>query len=78
MGTHELGAVQEGQTFLRLERDGLPALLDPYLRSGTDAALVQDFAQADEREAQVGEGSEVAGGSERTLLVHDREENLLF
>ena len=77
VGAHELGAVQQRQAFLGLERDGLPALFGPYLRGGADLALIQNFAQADEREAQVGEGSEVAGSAEGTLLVHDRKDVLV-
>ena len=40
VGAHELGAVQQREAFLGLERDGLPALFGPYFRGGTDLPLV--------------------------------------
>ena len=74
VGAHELGAVEQGQAFLRLQADGLPAHLFPHFGSGAHLPFVADFTHPDNREAEVGEGSQVAGGAERALLVHHGED----
>ena len=70
---HELRAVEQRQALLGLEGDRLPALFGPHFSGRTNAALVQHLAQPDQRQAHVRERREIAGRSERTLLVHDRQ-----
>ena len=74
VGAHELGSVEQGQAFFRLKADGLPTELFPDLGGGTHLAFVANFAHADDRKAQVGQGREVAGGTERALLVDDGQD----
>ena len=74
---HELGAVEQGETFLGLEPDGLPAQFLPDLGGRTDLTFVQHFSQADERQAEVGERGEVARRAQRALLVDDRQDVLV-
>ena len=77
MGAHELRAVQKGQALLALQFDGLPAHFFPYLGRRAFHPFVQDFAQADKRQAQVRQGSQVSGGAQGTLLVHHRQNVLV-
>ena len=73
MRTHELSTVKKCETLLRLKADRLPSEFCPYVGRRTHFALVHDFSHTDERKAEVGERSEVAGGTERALLVHYRQ-----
>ena len=74
MRAHKLGAVQQGKAFLGLETDGLPAQFLPDFGRRPDLPLIKHFAEADERQAQMREGGEVAGRPERSLLVHYRQD----
>ena len=73
MGAHELGPVEKGQPLFALQGDGLPAEFFPYFGGRTHRSLVQHFAQADEGQAHVGEGSEVAGGAQGSLGIDYRQ-----
>ena len=72
---HALRAVHEREALLRLERRaarGRPAPSRPPAR--LDAALgAEHLAVADQRQREVGERGQVAGGPERTLLRHGRD-----
>jgi hypothetical protein len=75
VGAHELSAVEEGEAFLALEFDRLPAFGLIDLVGGATAAFPIDFAHAkDGREHEVGEGAEVAAGAKAALLVDNRED----
>ena len=58
---HAVGAVDEGQAFLGLQRDR---------RDAGGGHLVGALALADQRQADVGQRREVATGAERAVLVH--------
>ena len=74
IGTHELGAVEEGEAFLALQRDGLPAFFGIHLFDIATAAFVVDVSDAENGgEHQVGERAEIAAGTEAALLVNDGE-----
>ena len=74
MRAHELSSVEKGETFLRLKADRFPSHLLPDFSGFLHLSFIQHFSHADQRQAEVGEGSEVAGGTERTLLVDYRED----
>ena len=74
VGAHELRAVQQSQAFLALEADRFPAEFGPDFRGRPDGALAEHFAEPDERQTQVRQRGEVAGGAEGTLLVDDRKD----
>ena len=74
MRAHELGAVQQGKAFLGLEPDGLPSQFLPDFGRRPYLSLVQHFTEADQRQAQMCEGSKVTGSPERPLLVNDRQD----
>jgi len=63
-GGHHLGAVDEGEAFLRGELYGLEARGPEGLGSRHPDALVVCLAHAAEDEGHVREGREVAGGAE--------------
>lgn len=60
VGTHELGAVEQGQSFLALQFDRLPAELVEHTDGLALLSLVVDVAHADEGQEEVGQRSEVA------------------
>ena len=70
---HELGAVEQGKSFFRLECQWLPAQLWPKFRNIAAFAPVNDFAHSDQRKTEVCQRCEVSRGSERALLINDRE-----
>ena len=74
MRAHELGSVQQGKAFLGLQGDGLPAHLIPDFLAWPDLAFIKDFSEPDQRQAQVGEGSEVSGCTQGSLLVDYRQD----
>ena len=70
VAAHELCAVEQGQTFFRLQGDGLPTeLLQDFLRR-ENLALKMHFAQAEQRQHEVGQRREVTAGAERALVVN--------
>ena len=70
---HELRTVQQGEALLRLQRNRLPAeLLEDFVRR-TPCTLVLHFAEAQQRQAHVGQRSQVARSAQRSLLEHDRQ-----
>lgn len=71
---HKLGAVEEGEAFLALQLDGLPAFgLVDLLDVATTAFPVHVAHAEDGGEHQVGQGAKVAAGTEATLLVDHRK-----
>ena len=70
MGAHDLGPVQQGKALLGLQGNGLPSHLIPYFLTLPDFASVEHFAESYQGEAQVGEGSEVSGCPQGSLLVN--------
>ena len=67
---HELGAVQQGETLLALQLNGLPAFLGVDFLDVAATAFVVDVAEAEDGgEHEVGQGAEVAAGAEGPLLV---------
>ena len=73
--THELGAVEKGEAFLALEFDGLPAKLVVDFFDVAAATFPIDVAEAkDSREHEVGQGAEVAAGTEAALLIDNGED----
>ena len=77
VGAHELRAVQQRQALFALQADGFPAQFFPDIGGRTDFPFIQYFSQADERQAQVGQGSQVPGGAQRTLLVNHGQDILV-
>ena len=77
-GAHELGAVEEGETFFALQLDGLPAFLGVDFLDVAATAFVVDVAHAEDGgEHEVCQGAEVAAGAEATLLVDHGEDVLV-
>ena len=75
VATHELGAVEKGEAFLALEFGGLPAELVVDFFDVAAATFPIDVAEAkDSREHEVGQGAEVAAGTEAALLIDNGED----
>ncbi len=74
VGAHELRAVQQGQSLLRLELNGAPPLRLQHLGSGNDLPFILHLAQTEQRQAQVGQRCQVARGAQRPLLIDDGED----
>ena len=60
VGTHELGAVEQGKAFLGLEFQRLPSEFRPYFGRWPSLPLVFYFSKADEGQGEVGERGEVS------------------
>ena len=71
-GAHHLRPVEEREPFLGLERQRLQAGLAQRQHGRHDRAADLHLAATDERQRQVGERREVAGGPDAPLLGHDR------
>ena len=56
---HELRAVEQRQALFGLEGDRLPSELCRYFRARADFALVEDFAESEQRQGQVRQRREV-------------------
>ena len=70
VAAHELGAVEEGEALFALQLDGLPAESGVDLLDVAATAFPIDVAKAEDgREHEVGQGAEVAAGTEAALLV---------
>ena len=69
VAAHELRAVEQGQTFFRLQGDGLPTELVENLLCWNDFAFIMHFSQAEQRQHEVGQRCQVAGSAERALVV---------
>ena len=69
---HHLGAVEERQALLRLERERLEAGLAQGEQGRHALAVELDLAPPDQGQGQVGERRQVARRAERALLGHDR------
>src|ERR687892_251916 len=67
---HPFRAVDERQTLLEGEMEGLDAGCSQRPLRGTDASIALDFALSDKGQCQVRERSEVARRSERSLGRH--------
>ncbi len=74
MRAHELRSVQKGETLLGLKADRLPTHFVPDLLARADLAFVENLSESNERKAEVGEGSEVSGRTQRTLLIDNRQD----
>ena len=72
VAAHELGAVEEGETLFALQFDGLPSKRVVYFLHIAATAFPIDVAKAEDGgEHEVGQGAEVAAGTEAALLVDD-------
>ena len=60
VSAHVLGAIEQCQTFLGTQLDGLPAHLLAQFGSAHEFAFVLDFSQAHDGQAQVSQRHEVA------------------
>ena len=69
---HHLGPVEERQAFLGLERERLEAGFAQREHRRHERAADLHLAPTDERQRQVRERREVAGGADAPLLGHDR------
>ena len=67
--THVLSTVEQGETLLGGEVDGLPSHLLVELLTRDDLALILYMAEADERQTEVSQRHEVARGAHATLLI---------
>ncbi len=54
VAAHELRAVEQGQTFFRLQGDGLPSKLLEHFGGWNDLTFIMHLAQAEQRKHQVG------------------------
>src|SRR5581483_7349542 len=70
---HELRPVDEREPLLRLERHGLEAGPHERLAAGQPLACEPRLSLADERQREMRERREVAGGSDRAAARHDGE-----
>ena len=70
-GEHGLGAVEQRDAFLGLKREGRETSGGETLGGGEDSAVVVGEAFADEDEGHVGEGGEVAAGSDAAARRND-------
>ena len=78
VAAHELGAVEEGEAFLALQLDGLPAFGGVDFLDVAAAAFPVDVAHAEDGgEHEVGQGAEVAAGAEGALLVDHGQDVLV-
>ena len=71
VSAHVLGAIEQGQTFLRTKLDGFPTHLLAQVGTAHALALVLDLAQAHDGQAEVCQRHEVARSAHRTLLVNN-------
>jgi hypothetical protein len=72
---HAVGAVDEREALLGLQRHRLDAVLGEDLAGGSaGAGGVVDLALAQQRQRDGRQGREVAGAPERAVLVHDRRD----
>ena len=67
-------AVGQGKALLLGQHQRSEAGVGQCLGGGHGGALMVDHAFADQGEGDVGEGSEVTAGPERTVLVHVRSD----
>jgi hypothetical protein len=67
---HPLGAVHQGEPFLRLQRERGESGALHRSRRGLGAGIRQHLARADHRQREVGQRTQVPGGAERSLLRH--------
>ena len=72
VGTHELGAVEQRQSFLAHQFHRLPAELVEHTDSLAFLTFIIDIAHTDKRQEEVCQGSQVAGGAERAAVINDR------
>ncbi len=70
---HPLGAVHEREPFLRFQRERRQAGSLERTRRGLGSGVGQDLPRPDQREREVRERREIAGGTERSLLGHGRD-----
>ncbi len=73
--SHELGAVDERQPFLRLELNGLELGPRERVRSREPLAVEPRLSLADEREREMGERREIARRSHRAAAGYDRQDS---
>ena len=75
VAAHELGSVKEGEAFLALQLDGLPAFGFVNLFGGAATSFPINLAHAENGgEHQVGQRAKVAAGSQAALLVDHGED----
>ena len=74
VGAHELRAVEQRQTLLRLEFKGFPAQFAEQVGCGAHYPADLDLAQSQQRQAHVGQRRQVSRCAERSLLVDDRQD----
>ena len=73
VGTHELRTVQQSQSGLRLQFDGLPAQLRKDLAGRSHLALILDLAQSQQRQTQMGQRRQITRCPQRPLLIDHRQ-----
>ena len=73
MGHHELGPVDQSQSFFGAQFQGLPSQALQGLCGRHRLAFQHHFPLAYQRQTQVGQGGQIAGRTQRTAFVHHRE-----
>ena len=68
---HRLGAVDQGEAFLRLQHHRLEPRPAQRLAAGEPLATEERLALADQDQRQVGQRSEIAARADRALLRHE-------
>ena len=73
VGAHELGTIQQSQSFLAFQTDGFPTEFIEHTDGFASFSFIIYIAYTDERKEEVGQRSQVARCSEWTTVVHNRQ-----